>query len=859
MYTVIENETISVRLDNNYPQVISYCLKSTGGVLRGGKAGNDRSIIINGTVCTAVSSLEKLGEARARYAVNIPELSVKFDCTFTLKGNCVYKTIENIFGDREGEGFEITFPTPVLTTSVPSDGMAVASFQIDGSFEKIGKVSELDRFSREGCAFAFMWNEKIAAGVYTPSAFHCPYTAEVTYGKVGNIYPGSHYHRYKDGGLARYETPDGSIHDNRYTLIVGLVGDVNENGVIDWQDAALWQREVIPAPSKELRDFFDYGDWRQAHLAFPKAGGDYYSNPVFTIVYATLKQLEEALRRINAITDGVGRKSVETVGWQGRGHDYGWPDLSEQPFNPAVGDVEYFKSFRESFKKHGGDLSFHINQTDISDYTSCLYRRGGEKHPLGNANVRALNNVYPYDTFGWSGFALCHYEDFRQGYTFARQDAFVEKYFAPFIMYSDVMVDRPAFGFGAEEEKYAKARNIQHLRAHGINMATEYYTPEKYLNGQFMFNTYKSPLLIDSFMTSGRIQLHNTCRDKNADLLFGILLRDCKDCQSNWYLDGNRFAEKQAYSIFMYSFYNAFLGRQGIREVIDGERYRTLKFGSETTVEYDKISDAYTVMYRDTLVADRSKRIIPDLKLRDRAFAYSEKDESLMWRVPDIFSGCDKLYLYRMTPNGRMEEAALEVTDGAVALELKKGAFYILYSEQKPLCNAPDYALEALISSDGGDYSPNASFDVSAGMERKFIPHSASPDGDWRKTIMMVNNKMADDSGIYYNFPCCARAVADGDENTYWLALRKESGSDTAEIQLDFDGYEYSVGRAEIEVLSCDGVRCTVYGYAGGTEAELYSGKPGNIEFEPVRAEKMRIVFKNNGGKELKIKKIGIF
>lgn len=858
MYTVIENEIISVKLDNNYPQAMSYNLKSTNGVLHGGRANCDGAIIVNGKVCKSESAIEKLSKDRARYSVNIPEISTKFDCIFTLKDNCVYKTIENIVGDRDDESFEITFPTPVLTTISPEEAVAVSSFHIDGGFEKIGKVSDLGEFSRENCAFAFMWNEKIAAGVYTPSATHCPYTVEVTYGKVGNIYPGCHYHRYKDGGLARYETPDGIIHDNKYTLIVGLVGDVNENGIIDWQDAALWQRGIIPAPSKELKDFFEYGDWRQAHLAFPKAGGDYYSNPIFTIVYATLNQLEETLRRISNLTDGIGRKSVETVGWQGRGHDYGWPDLSEQPFNPAVGNIEYFKSFREKFQKYGCDLSFHINQTDISDYTSCLYRRGGIMHPFGNANVRTLDNVYPYNTFGWSGFALCHYEDFRRGYTFARQDAFIKKYFAPFIMYSDVMVDRPAFGFRHEEEKYAKARNIQHLRAHGINMATEYYTPEKYLNGQFMFNTYKFPSLIDSFMTSGRIQLHNSSENKNEDLLFGIMVRDYKGCESNWYLDGNRFAEKQTYSIYMYSIYNAFLNRQGIREVCDDEQYRTLKFGSKTTVKYDKASDGYTVLYGDTLVADQNKRIIPDLELKDRAFIYSDKDESLEWTLPDIFYDYDQLYLYRMTPNGRMEETVLEVSGDTVAIELKKEVFYILYTDKKPMCESPDYAFESLISSNSAEYSPNASFDVSGGMERKCIPHSLSPDGDWRKTIMMLNDRMADDNGIYYYFPCCARAVADGDENTYWLALRENQG-DTAEIQFDFDGYEYNISRVEIEILSCENVQCTAYGFVGGAETEIFSGKPGNIEFEIGKVEKIRIVFRIENGKELKIKKISIF
>lgn len=858
MHTVIENEKILVTLDNNYPQVLSYTLKATGGVLRGGIEDCGGEVVINGKLCKTESVIERLNGYSVRYSVSIPEISVGFDCFFTLKDNCVYKTIENITGDAPDSGFEITFPTPVLTTTYSSDALAVSSFYIDGGFEKIGKISELGEFSHENCAFAFMWNERIAAGVYTPSATHCPYTAEVTYGKVGNIYPGCYYYRYKDGGLAQYETSDGIVHDNKYTMIVGLVGDLNENGIIDWQDAALWQRSVIPAPSKELMEFLEYGDWRQIHLAFPKAGGDYYSNPVFTIVYATLAQLEETLRRISNLTDGIGKKSYETVGWQGRGHDYGWPDLSEQPFNPAIGNTEYFKSFREKFRKYGSDLSFHINQTDISDYTSCLYRRGGAPHPLGNANIRALHNAYPYNTFGWSGFSLCHYEDFRKGYTFARQDAFIEKYFAPFIMYSDVMVDRPSFGFRSEEEKYAKARNIQHLRAHGVNMATEYYTPEKYLNGQFMFNTYKFPALIDSFMTSGRIQLHNTTGNKNEDLLFGIMVRNYKNTESNWYLDGNGFAEKQAYSLYMYSFYNTFLERQGIREVCDGENFRILKFGDKTIVSYDKSADDYTVTYGETLVADNNKRLIPDLKLRDRAFIYSEADDKIEWNLPDIFDGCGELFLYRMTPNGKMEESVLENVNGKIILELKKECFYILYTERKSLCGTPNYANEAKISSASSEYSPNASFDVSGGMERRFIPHSKSPDGDWRKTIMMLNDKMADDNGIYYNYPCCARTVSDGDENTYWLAIR-ENGGDTAEINFDFGGYEYNINRIEIETVGCGYSECIVYGSTGNSETELFNGETGNIEFETVKLGKIRIVFKTDGKKELKIKKINIF
>lgn len=860
----LENEYISVMVDSEYPQVLEYCFKQTGGILKGGDNLHNSTVKVNGEPCRANISFKQVDKISAEYKIlfsytakNGP-VKAGFVSRIYLYENSVYKTIENVFGDMDDRGFEIAFMTPLLVAYSQEDALAVSSFDIDCSFERIGKVSNLDSFIKENCAFTFMWNENAAAGVYTPSASHCPYTVEVTYDKCGKIYEGVYYHRYKDGHRSEYETSDGKIFETKYTVIVGITGDKNLNGTIDWQDAALWQRDVIPQPDEKLKNFFDYGEWRQVHLAFPKAGGDYYSNPVFTIVYSTLKQLLETQKRIFRLTDGTVRKSYEMVGWQGRGHDYGWPDLSEQPFNPAIGTVEYFNSFRKQFEEYGGDLSFHINQTDISDYTSCLYRRGGVPHVFGNAQIKAEQLAYDYNTFGWTGFSLSHYEDFRRGYARARQDAFAEKYFSPFIMYSDVMLDRPAFGYSHIEEQYAKARNMQHWKALGINMATEYYAPEKYLNGQFMFNTYKFPTVIDSFMTSGRIQLHNTQENKNKDCLFGIKVSIFPGCESNWYLDGNRFAEKQAYSIYMYSYYNAFLRRKGICSYSENDKSVTVHYGKDTTAEYDKKTDTFCVKCGDTLIADENTRLIPDVYDKHRAFMFSISDRAVNWVLPEMWRGRSELYLYRMTVNGRRFAYTVKSEKNTVLLRLKAGEYYILYDEKKSEPDVTDYSFATDITASCSEYISSDEFDVSGGMQRRMIPAESSPDKDWRKTIMLLNDRMADTNGnIYYYYPCCCRTVADGDDDTYWRAVFDGEGN--AEIKLDFRGELISVKQIEIDSDIKDNILCVVIGIDAEGEKILYSGSPCKIEISETKLFGIKLKFKGKKTEIFTVKRISVY
>ncbi|MBR7133065.1 MAG: hypothetical protein IKD04_05980 [Clostridia bacterium] len=864
---VLNNGKVWVQLDTTYPQVMSYYLAESDGTLNGGCSEHGSIIKINGAPYTAEIEFKPISDTKAEYYISVKGVTlgdklteISFISAIYLEENRVCKTIYSVEGDFEDCGLELTFTTPILVTADEKESIAVSKFNIEKGFEYIGTAENSDAFCQDECSFAFMWNTSVAAGLYTPSATHRPYIAEVTEEKTAKFFEGTYYHRFIDGHRAAKETPDGVITETDYKIMVGLVSDVNNNNIVDWQDAALWLRTVIPQLPEDLKNMFKYGNWRQLHLAFPKAGGDFHTNPVFTVVYSTMVQLLQMQKQIFALTDGTVNCSYETVGWQGRGHDYGWPDLSEQPFNPAIGDVEYFKSFRERLAEYGADLSFHINQTDISDITSCLYRRGSAPSPFGNFLVKAEQVSYPHRTFGWTGFSISHYADFRKGYSRNRQDAFVEKYFAPFAMYTDVMVDRPSLGFRGVEEKYAKARNIQHWEALGTHMATEYYKPEKFLNGQFMFNCYKYPNVIDEFVTACLIQRGSFIRTQE-DRIFGNT-RYGADGQANWYLDGNFRAEAFARMIYMSSLYNGFLRDQGIRYFEETETEKRVYYGKNTCITYDKETDTYVTFMGDTFIADCQTRIVPEADNAHRCFVYSSNPINLEWVLPEMWQDCAEIYLYRVTVNGKRKPQRLAVKNGRVSLNIPcdKYKFYILSDIllENNMAEEPDYAKEAELTASCSVYVEGEEMIVAPGMDRLMIPASASPDGDWRKTIMMSNDIMADDEGnIYYYYPCCQRCVTDGDKDTAWRVTF--DGQNSAWINFDFRDDVFDISSISIDFkCKAPDLRVKVIGVSGGKETELYCGTDLDISVDGKAISQIKIMLLSETKESTYVRNISI-
>lgn len=809
----ITDGKLYVILDKTMPQALFYKTADGRYIFGAGDITQEtltNSYIINGSTYTPDDvNFEKTGDTIAEYSVTVNDVAlsssvtsdISFTYRYTVKDGELVKEMLSLTGDDENTPLNIEETNPVLKVydTMQGAGIAASSTEFDKNIgntgtEIIGTLSELSSGdSISDSSFSFVWNDNLAASIYTESAFHNPYTTKVSTensGKSGELYAGVYYHRLLGGERVQSEDENGKITDALYKSVVGFTDDCNSTETVDWQDAAVWLRGKIPQMSTALRTHLNQGDWAQTSAAFPqhKAVTEEVNNPA-TDVRGTYGQYLSRQKKVYNLTDSVGKFAYCMVGWQGRGHDYNWPDLTDQILNPALlGSVDELLEYKKQFSDVGGVLSFHINQSDISE-GSKAYAEYGSEVAVTTGDVSS--------GFGWNYYPLSHYFDFTGGYATQRQDAFAEEIYAPFIMYSDVMLDTAAYagtfdGLTAVEEQYAKSREVQHWRVLGTNIATENYSQEKYLNGQFLFNFLAFPTVIDQFMTAGNIRIYNSrLSHKFAEEDRGIYTSDYIWGTVSGYLNvedpyteasslhnGNYVsaAKKLAYNVFRGGFVNGMMGSAGILSYKETESGYETVWNNGISAVYDSATDTVKVWKNGVLVADGENVFMASPDGEEKILAYTISATTLTRKLPEAFKGYSALSLYRLSEDGRVYIREVAAQNGTVSFETEAYTSYVLLpngvktSVKENVMTKVSKAEGTSKNANSYDYYTIYDFRTRGGSKPLSIAKALSPDNNWMTTFNnQLEDYMLDSSGnLLCEYPANPFCTIDGDINTYW-------------------------------------------------------------------------------------------
>jgi hypothetical protein len=179
-----------------------------------------------------------------------------------------------------------------------------------------------------------------------------------------------------------------------------LTRDANEDGRVDWMEAALWHRDRLrdPSPVFDPATTFSYkvlNDWL-----------DQPGNEPATTFDETL-QLIERIARIS----GNGKQIAALTGWQNGGHDSGWPYFDR--VNPALGGVDKLRWLAEAAREHNAVVSYHVNIDDSNADTPRFERsvpvlaagRDGKPYPWSI-----------YYTGGPQVYRISHTKDLESGF-----------------------------------------------------------------------------------------------------------------------------------------------------------------------------------------------------------------------------------------------------------------------------------------------------------------------------------------------------------------------------------------------------------------------------------------------------------
>lgn len=809
---VLENSEVRVELNKLFPTVYTYRLKSSNAMF-GGALLTQNTIKINGASYTPanVSYTPDPANGAARYRVELTGVSlgsaarnIAFDVRYVLAGPDLSMSIENVTGEPENQRLQIALDAPVITLEGSEPGAVIAYGGVNGNGGSGVKTISGGTLNSSSVSWPFLACDRAAAAVYTENQWNRPYTVKIAGGN-GEIWSDGDYHRLAEGLRPVKDGAAGQPEEIVYRQTVHLCGDENGDGAVNWQDAALWTRTQIPQMPKNVRDFFNGGGWAQTHAAFPGNGqAGYVGNyKGFTTLYSTIGQLVEVQRQIYNLTDGMGKFTMEVVGWNGRGHDYGWPNINEVTFNPALGTEAEFRAAQTAIKQYQGDLSFHTNMSDITD-NSESYLRGTAESMFGNRASNTGQTSYGSNVFGWNAWFLSHFKDLP--YALNRQDAFIGeggRFLAPQFLYSDVMLDKPASQFGttAVDEEYAKFRLADHYRTLGSSLATEYYYSEKRTGGLFLMKNYANPSLVDQFINAGQT-IFNDTRNVNVqaqDYIWASLYSDTYrdgNLSAAGAGSGNQSSMQQIEQLFLLGYVNGYVARNGLLYYgTDGSTQYT-QWGNG--VQYRVSGNALTVTRDGDLVASLNLsggRIIGDCFVpgyhddSQRIFAYSSNGGAKTWRIPSFISA-SAFKLYRLTENGRVFVAELQKTAGQISFNADPGVGYVLdYSSAAVPENAREnLALTAQVSASSNEKRASWKEDakgVPVSSEELYIKKgdlTGKPDDTWQtgddpllKDLTSAMLKSGDARYLRYHRYVISGFAADGVKDTYWMPASSDA------------------------------------------------------------------------------------
>ena len=356
----ISDGDVSVRLHPDFPQVVDYSVD--GSSLAGRYGAAHTAVVIDDVSYDVEVTAPELSEdgASATYHLTVPELEgTSFDAVLSVKeGVFTWKLTH--FVDPSDAIHRISVPRLDLASANGTESGA----QVVGADLSVDRDRSGDHFYdlaslEDGTSLtdpshvALLHNDQLAAGFETNAVEdntaggetaervqndNSRYIVSLAQGdgaSYGTVSPGTF--------VVRGSTADQGIGADADPFVrVRLAVDANDDGAVDWQDAAIAARDI----EEEV------------------TGGDAVKNEVikripFNIVsqatHPFLRTLDDT-KRVSLATEGLGQ-SVMLKGYQAEGHDSAHPDYAGH-YNEAAGGLD---GSRDPCRRRGG-LERHVRR-----------------------------------------------------------------------------------------------------------------------------------------------------------------------------------------------------------------------------------------------------------------------------------------------------------------------------------------------------------------------------------------------------------------------------------------------------------------------------------------------------------------
>ena len=736
---------MDVVVSKTFPSVVRYDMKKgdLAGKVFYGQTDKINTVKINGTaVNLSDEDVKATFEAdKATYVMTVKgdKIDAVITAELVAKDNTLAFNIIDIKNNLE----DSVDGNPVQTIEIPNQSLiSVRSTQSGANF-KGAAMSSNTRISGDqyldvtdtaslnrDYAYGFVSNDEMSAGLWSNSE-HDGYTAatsvtggsqntrvQVTtqkkqdYVSLGLSSCAWYYHRVVTDSHNRSYMVEET--DMPQTKVI-IAGDMNDDQMIDWQDGAVAFRSIMnnPYKSEEVPELVAY----RISMNF----GGQAQNPFLTTL--------DNVKKVALNTDGLGQ-SVLLKGYANEGHDSAHPDYAD--IGKRIGGAEDMNTLMTEGAKYGAKFGIHVNAGEMYPEAKAFKDDNVRRDSAGNLR------------YGWNwldqAVGLDSIYDLATG---DRESRFDELEDLVGTNLDFVYVDIWGNNTGSSNDDSWQTRKLsKEINSNGWRMANEWGVANEY---DATFQHWAADLTYGGYNQKGENSevmrfLRNHQKDSwVADypsyggaammpLLGGYNMKDFEGWQ------GRNDYDTYITNLFTHDVTTKFIQHYKVVKWVDGEPVTagaatnwtpdmeiTLKDddGNKlvlTRGSNDPNSAAYrerTITLNGKVVAqgapsagDRSDSDIQNGRKRgtesyllpwiwdsetgekvsasdEKLYHWNTQGGTTTWEVPDSWANLKNVKVYRLTDQGKTDEATVEVVDGKVTLTADAETPYVVCKGEK--------------------------------------------------------------------------------------------------------------------------------------------------------------------------------
>ncbi|TPD58254.1 SpGH101 family endo-alpha-N-acetylgalactosaminidase [Streptococcus symci] len=716
-YDTIQSKVLKAVIDQAFPRVKEYTLN---GHTLPGQVQQFNQVFINNHRITPEVTYKKINETTAEYEMKLRDEAnlINADMTVRLQvvDNQLHFDVTKIVNHNQvTPGQKIDDERKLLSTisflgnALVSVSSEQAGAKFDGAtMSNNTHVSGDDHIEvtnpmkdlAKGYMYGFVSTDKLAAGVWSNSQNSYgggsnDWTRLTAYKEtVGNAnYVGIHSSEWQ------WEKAYKGIVFPEYTkelpsAKVVITEDANADKKVDWQDGAIAYRSIMNNPQgwEKVKDITAY----RIAMNF----GSQAQNPFLMTL--------DGIKKINLHTDGLGQ-GVLLKGYGSEGHDSG--HLNYADIGKRIGGVEDFKALIEKAKKYGAHLGIHVNASETYPESKYFNEKILRKNPDGS---------YSY---GWNWLDQGINIDAAYDLAHGRLDRWEELKKKLGEGLDFIYVD--VWGNGQSGDNGAWATHVlaKEINKQGWRFAIEWGHGGEY---DSTFQHWAADLTYGGYTNKGINSaitrfIRNHQKDSwvgdyrsyggaaNYPLLGGYSMKDFEGWQGRSDYNGyvtNLFAHDVMTKYFQHFTVSKWENGTPVTMSDNGSTYKWTPEMRVELVDADnnkvvvtrKSNDINSPQYRERtvtlngrVVQDGSAYLTPwnwdanGKKLpadKEKMYYFNTQAGATTWTLPSDWAK-SKVYLYKLTDQGKTEEQELTVKDGKITLDLTANQPYVLYRSKQ--------------------------------------------------------------------------------------------------------------------------------------------------------------------------------